>query len=135
MLRSPRSYLSASDVHRMQFLWRFLFSCAPFVKVVSWDDRRGIDRQPRLVLSFSGIVYNCCMLSYATVKDRPREFLAATGLTHTEFARLLPALATAYAVRYPPDKTLDGKVRQRQVGGGANGALPQREDKRLFLLV
>jgi hypothetical protein len=75
------------------------------------------------------------MLTYSTLKDRPRELLAATGLTYEEFARVLPAFATAYAVLYPPDKTFDGKVRQRQVGGGAKGALPQMEDKLLFILV
>src|SRR5262245_37252995 len=75
------------------------------------------------------------MLTYAILQDRPREFLAATGLTHDEFARVLPAFAAAYAVRYPPDKTWEGKVRQRQRGGGANGVLSQMADKRLFILV
>ena len=79
--------------------------------------------------------YQCCMLTYATLQDRPREFLAATGLTHDEFARVLPALAAAYAVRYPPDKTWEGKVRQRQSGGGAKGLVSQMEDKLLFILV
>ena len=75
------------------------------------------------------------MLTYTTLQDRPREFLAATGLTPAEFARLLPAFATAYAALYPPDKTLAGQPRQRRVGGGATGALPQMEDKLLFILV
>jgi hypothetical protein len=75
------------------------------------------------------------MLTYSTLQDRPREFLAATGLTHDEFARVLPAFAAAYAVRYPPEKTWEGKVRHRQNGGGAKGSLPQREDKLLFILV
>lgn len=75
------------------------------------------------------------MLTYTTLQDRPREFLAATGLTHAEFARLLPAFATAYTALYPPDKTLAGQARQRRVGGGATGALPQMEDKLLFILV
>ena len=75
------------------------------------------------------------MLSYATLQDRPREFLAATGLTHDEFARVLPAFAAAYAVLYPPDKTWQGKGRQRQVGGGAKSVLPQMADKLLFILV
>ncbi len=75
------------------------------------------------------------MLTYTTLQKRPREFLAATGLTHTEFARLLPAFATAYAALYPSDQTLEGKPRQRRVGGGATGALPQMEDKLLFILV
>ena len=48
---------------------------------------------------------------------------------------MLPAFAAAYAVLYPPDKTWEGKVRQRQSGGGAKGVLPQMEDKLLFILV
>src|SRR5215470_19026901 len=75
------------------------------------------------------------MLTYTTLKDRPREFLAATGLTHAEFMQLLPAFAAAYTACYPLDKTWQGKVRQRQVGGGAKGLLAQMEDKLLFLLV
>lgn len=75
------------------------------------------------------------MLTYTTLKDRPREFLAATGLTHDEFVRLLPAFAVAYAALYPPDKTLQGKRRQRQVGGGTKSLLAQMEDKFLFILV
>ena len=75
------------------------------------------------------------MLTYTILQDRPREFLAATGLTHAEFVRLLPAFATAYAALYPLDKTLEGKPRQRRVGGGATGTLPQMEDKLLFILV
>ena len=68
------------------------------------------------------------MLTYTTLQDRPREFLAATGLTHTEFAHLLPAFAAAYALLYPPEKTLEGKLRQRRAGGGTTGTLPQMED-------
>src|SRR2546426_12169014 len=75
------------------------------------------------------------MLTYTALQDRPREFLAATGLTHAEFARLLPAFATAYALLYPPEKTLEGKPRQRRAGGGTPGTLPPMEDKRLFILL
>ena len=75
------------------------------------------------------------MLTYTALQDRPREFLAATGLTHAECARLLPAFATASALLSPPDKTLEGTPRQRRAGGGATGTLPQREDKLLFILV
>jgi hypothetical protein len=75
------------------------------------------------------------MLTYATLKEKPREFLAATGLTHEEFARLVSAFAAAYTALYPPDQTWDGKVRQRQGGGGAKGVLPRMEDKLLFILV
>jgi len=75
------------------------------------------------------------MLTYSTLQDRPREFLAATGLTHDEFARVLPAFAAAYAILYPPDKTWEGKARQRQAGGGAKGVLSQLAAKLLFILV
>ncbi len=75
------------------------------------------------------------MLTYSTLQDRPREVLAATGLTHDECARVLPAFAAASAVLSPPDKTWKGKVRQRQSGGGATGLLPQMEDTLLFILV
>jgi hypothetical protein len=75
------------------------------------------------------------MLTYDHLKDRSREFLAATGLTHEEFARLLPAFTAAYAALYPPDQTRLGKPRQRRVGGGAKGGLPQMTDKLLFILV
>jgi hypothetical protein len=75
------------------------------------------------------------MLTYTTLKDRPREFLAATGLTHAEFMQLLPAFAAAYTACYPLDKTWHGQVRQREVGGGAKGLLAQMEAKLLFILV
>jgi hypothetical protein len=75
------------------------------------------------------------MLTYTTLKDRPREFLAATGLTHDEFMPVLPAFVEAYTTCYPLDKTWQGKVRQRQGGGGAKGILSQMEAKLLFILV
>ena len=75
------------------------------------------------------------MLTYTTLKDRPREFLAATGLTHAEFMPLWPAFAAASTACYPLDTTWHGKVRQRQVGGGAKGLLAQMEAKLLFILV
>ena len=75
------------------------------------------------------------MLTYDHLKDRPREFLAATGLTHEEFAQVLPAFTAAYEALYPSDKTRLGKPRQRRVGGGAKGTLTQMTDKLLFILV
>ena len=85
--------------------------------------------------TLSGIVYTDSMLTYTTLQDRPREFLAATGLRHAEFAHLLPAFAAAYARRYPRDKTLEGKPCPRRAGGGATGTLPQMDDKLLCILV
>ncbi len=58
------------------------------------------------------------MLSYNTLKARPRDFLAATGHTPAEFEQLLPAFEAAYAMLYPAARTLNGKVRQRQAGAG-----------------
>ena len=48
---------------------------------------------------------------------------------------MLPAFVAAYPACYPLDKTWQGKVRQRQLGGGAKGLLAQMEDKLLFILV
>src|SRR4029453_5775299 len=57
------------------------------------DAQRMVDLHETLL----GIEYHDRRLTYTTLQDRPREFLAATGLTHAEFAHLLPAFATAYA--------------------------------------
>lgn len=75
------------------------------------------------------------MLIYNKLKDRPRDFLAATGVTLEEFAKLLPAFEAAYAQRYPPELTRDGTPRQRRAGGGAKGMLPSCAEKLLFILV
>ena len=75
------------------------------------------------------------MLSYHTLKDKPREFLAATGLRLAEFECLLPAFQAAYEHQYPPDLTYEGKARQRGAGGGAKGTLLSFADKLLFILV
>jgi len=75
------------------------------------------------------------MLTYQQLKDKPRDFLAATGHTVAEFEQLLPAYQTAYAHRYPSHLTLAGKERQRQPGGGSKGGLAQAEDRVLFILI
>ena len=75
------------------------------------------------------------MLSYNKLKNRPRDFLAATSLTLDEFQQLLPAFQGAYDTRYPHELTQAGKPRQRRVGGGAKGVLQRFEDKLLFILV
>ena len=48
---------------------------------------------------------------------------------------MLPAFIAAYTACYPLDKTWQGKVRQRQVGGGAKGILSPMDDKLLFIRV
>ena len=73
------------------------------------------------------------MLTYNTLKDKAKEFLAVTGLKIEEFARLLPAFESGYRTLYPADKTAEGKTRRRQPGGGTKGVLQTFEDKLLFI--
>jgi len=75
------------------------------------------------------------MLTYAKLKRNRRKCVALTGLTPKEFEVLLSAFARAYAEHYPVEKTMTGKPRQRQVGGGRKGGLPEMEQKLLFILV
>jgi hypothetical protein len=75
------------------------------------------------------------MLSYHKLKDRPRDFLAATGWTPEEFQKLLPAFQAAYDTLYPSAPTRAGKLRQRRAGGGAQGVLHRCEDQLLCILV
>src|SRR5215510_6355513 len=75
------------------------------------------------------------MLIYNELKNKPREFLAATGLKVDEFEQLVPVFQTAYEQTYPPHLTQAGHTRQRQIGGGATGALPKIDDKLFFILV
>jgi len=75
------------------------------------------------------------MLIYNELKNKSHELLTATGLKLDEFEKLLPAFQTAYEQKYPPHLTQAGKTRQRQIGGGATGALPKSDDKLFFILV
>ncbi len=75
------------------------------------------------------------MLNYETLKDRPRDFLAATSLKLEECLRVLPAFEAAYIQRSPRELTHEGQPRQRRVGGGAPGALSSVADKLLFMLI
>jgi hypothetical protein len=75
------------------------------------------------------------MLTYAKLKRNRRKCVALTGVTPKEFNALLPAFARAYAEQYPAEKTMTGKPRKRQVGGGRKGGLQEPEQKLLFILV
>lgn len=75
------------------------------------------------------------MLTYAKLKRNRRKCVALTGLTPKEFEVLLPAFARAYAEQYPVEKTLAGKPRKRQAGGGRKGGVPAREQKLVCSLV
>ncbi len=75
------------------------------------------------------------MLTYEHLRRRSTGFLALTGLTDKEFQDLLPAFTEAYAERYPPERTLTGRKRNRATGGGRKSNLATIEDKLLFALV
>lgn len=75
------------------------------------------------------------MLNYSELIQKPKEFLCATGLHPAEAERLLPAFIEAYRKGYPCEKTLEGKERQRQVGGEAKGRLDDMGNRLLFILV
>jgi len=75
------------------------------------------------------------MLTYSKLKREPRKCVALTGMTPKEFNALLPAFARAYAEQYPPEKTMTGKPRKRQAGGGREGVLQETEQRLLFILV
>jgi hypothetical protein len=75
------------------------------------------------------------MVTYEALRFDRRQFLALTGLTLSEFQRLLTAFPRAYQQLYPATQTAEGQPRQRSVGGGCKGRLTQPEDKLLFILV
>jgi hypothetical protein len=74
------------------------------------------------------------MFSYYQVKEHPKLFLAMTGLTHAEFAQLLPHFQSAWD-QYVQHNYIDRDNRQRQYGGGQpESTLVKVEDKLLFIL-
>src|SRR4051812_19841292 len=75
------------------------------------------------------------MLDYESLQQDERKFVALTGITPSEFQRLLPALTRAYARASPSDKTRTGQPRQRRPGGGRKPVLLRPGDKLLFILV
>jgi DDE superfamily endonuclease/Helix-turn-helix of DDE superfamily endonuclease len=75
------------------------------------------------------------MLTYPQLKRNCRKCVALTGLTPKEVSALLPAFTRAYAKQYPAEKTMAGKPRKRQVGGGRKGVLREAEQRLLFILV
>ena len=76
------------------------------------------------------------MLKYTELKEKPREFLAATGLTDEEFQCLLPQFETCYRQLSPSKpKTLKKKQKRRAAGGGRKSHLESLSDKLLFILV
>ena len=74
------------------------------------------------------------MLTYTSLKERPKEFLAATSLSLEEFGLLLPYFDAAYHAPLS-EKTATGTPRQRRPGAGVKGRLAAIENKLLFILV
>lgn len=76
------------------------------------------------------------MITYDELKDKAKEFLAATGLQVEEFEQLLPGFKKELAAKqFPKDRTTRGKPRQRRDGAGPKERLRTDEDKLLFILV
>ncbi len=70
------------------------------------------------------------MLCYTTLKKKPKELLALTGLTPGEFDEILPVFEQRLPTPPKPRKR-----RQRAPGGGRKPGLPTAADKLLFVLV
>jgi hypothetical protein len=74
------------------------------------------------------------VLTYETLKKRPKKLLALTGLARREFEALLPAFAEALSAAQEESKPKPRK-RQRAAGAGRKPGLRTVEDKLLFILV
>ena len=75
------------------------------------------------------------MIKYDQLKEKPKQFLAATGLEVEEFERILPVFKEKLAGLHPPELTKRGKPRQRRAGAGPKEKLRTDEDKLLFILI
>jgi len=74
------------------------------------------------------------VLTYETLKKKPKKLLALTGLARREFDELLPAFTKALTTAEEQAKPKP-KKRQRAPGGGRKPGLRSAEDKLLFILV
>ncbi len=75
------------------------------------------------------------MLQYLELKEKPREFLAATGITDEEFQAILPTFEKCYQLSLPLKPKPTREKKQRQAGGGRKSKLATLSDKLLFILV
>ncbi len=75
------------------------------------------------------------MLRYVELKEKPKEFLAATGLTDEEFQTLLPTFEKCYQLSSKPKPKAPKKKKQRASGGGRKAKLTEIGDKLLFVLI
>ena len=74
------------------------------------------------------------MLKYENLKKKPKEFLAAAGLTVEEFEAVLSVFGAPYT-NHDVEETGEGQTRRRRAGGGGKANRDTMEDKRLFILV
>ena len=75
------------------------------------------------------------MIEYVKLKEKPREFLAATGIRNEEFECLLPTFEKCYQESLPKKPKPSKKKKQRAAGGGRKSSLKTMSDKLLFILV
>ncbi len=75
------------------------------------------------------------MLQYLELKEKPREFLAATGITDEEFQAILLTFEKCYQLSLPPKPKPTRKKKQRAGGGGRKSKLTTLSDKLFFILV
>ena len=75
------------------------------------------------------------MLKYIELKGKPKEFLAATGLTDEEFQVLMPTFEKCYQLSSKPKSKAPKKKKQRAIGGGRKAKLTEISDKLLFVLI
>lgn len=74
------------------------------------------------------------MINYQQLKAKPSLFKSFTGVTVQAFEKLLPAFRQAYQDDLDRRDVQRKVPRQRQRGGGSKGALPNVEDKLVFIL-
>ncbi|MBD1848073.1 hypothetical protein H6F89_32870 [Cyanobacteria bacterium FACHB-63] len=74
------------------------------------------------------------MLSYQSLRNKPRIFQSLTGMSPSEFEKLLPSFEQAWQA-YVVKHHIEEKSRQRRYGGGRAGQLKADCDKLLFILV
>jgi len=74
------------------------------------------------------------MITFESLKTKPRVFTSFTGLTPAAFNKLLPSFAQAYEADLDQRDQQRGQPRQRQRGGGRCGSLDSLETKLVFIL-
>jgi hypothetical protein len=75
------------------------------------------------------------MLRYVELKEKPKEFLVATGLTDEELQTLLPTFERCYQLSAKPQPKATKKKKQRAKGAGRKAKLSLISDKLVFVLI